>query len=188
MRVTAFATNTRRGQLAALELRHRRRARAEDRIRAAKHTGLTNLPLHAFAQNQIWCALVALACEITAWMQTLTLAGHHARRWEPKRLRYRLLSSAARLTRTARRILVRLPTPPVGRPHHHRHHPAPPPQRTRLNSRPPSLRPDPAPARGTGAHPRRHPGHCHTQLQQSSPSAAHTRRAITPDRATKDLG
>ena len=32
-RLTAFATNTRRGQLADLELRHRRRARCEDRIR-----------------------------------------------------------------------------------------------------------------------------------------------------------
>jgi len=31
-------------QLADLELRHRRRARCEDRIRAAKDTGLTNLP------------------------------------------------------------------------------------------------------------------------------------------------
>ena len=70
-RFTAFATNTARGQLADLELRHRRRARAEDRIRCAKDTGLTNLPLHEFAQNQIWCAIVALACELTAWMQML---------------------------------------------------------------------------------------------------------------------
>lgn len=53
MRVTAFATNTARGQLADLELRHRRRARCEDRIRNAKDTGLTNLPLHDFTQNQI---------------------------------------------------------------------------------------------------------------------------------------
>jgi hypothetical protein len=35
-RITAFVTNTRHGQLADLELRHRRRARAEDRIRCAK--------------------------------------------------------------------------------------------------------------------------------------------------------
>ena len=49
------------GNCADLELRHRRRARAEDRIRGAKDTGLTNLPLHDFAQNQIWCAIVALA-------------------------------------------------------------------------------------------------------------------------------
>ncbi len=45
LRVTAFATNTTRGQLADLELRHHRRARCEDRIRCAKDTGLTNLPL-----------------------------------------------------------------------------------------------------------------------------------------------
>ena len=76
-RVTAFATNTTTTspatRLAALELRHRRRARCEDRIRIAKDTGLTNLPLHGFAQNQIWCAIVALAVDLTAWMQLLAL-------------------------------------------------------------------------------------------------------------------
>jgi hypothetical protein len=74
-RYTAFATNTPPGgpgrQLADLELRHRRRARAEDRIRCAKDTGLQNLPLHDLAQNRIWCALVTLACELTAWAQLL---------------------------------------------------------------------------------------------------------------------
>jgi Transposase DDE domain group 1 len=44
-RFTCFATNTKTGQLADLELRHRRRARCEDRIRCAKDTGLRNLPL-----------------------------------------------------------------------------------------------------------------------------------------------
>ena len=52
-RFTAFATDAKTGQLADLELRHRRRARCEDRIRCAKDTGLRNLPLHGFAQNQI---------------------------------------------------------------------------------------------------------------------------------------
>jgi hypothetical protein len=56
-RITAFATNTAPGgpgrQLADLELRHRRRARAEDRIRVAKDTGLSNLPLHDLDQNRI---------------------------------------------------------------------------------------------------------------------------------------
>ncbi len=66
LRITAFATNTTGGQLPDLELRHRRRARAEDRIRNAKDTGLTNLPLHDFTQNQIWCAIVTLAAELTA--------------------------------------------------------------------------------------------------------------------------
>jgi hypothetical protein len=108
MRITAFVTNTTRGQLADLELRHRRRARAEDRIRCAKDTGLANLPLHDFASNEIWCALVALACELTAWMQTLALAGLEARRWEPKRLRLRLLAIPARHARTGRRRLLHL--------------------------------------------------------------------------------
>jgi hypothetical protein len=108
MRVTAFATNTARGQLADLELRHRRRARAEDRIRCAKDTGLTNLPLHDFDQNRIWCAIVALACELTAWLQTLALAGHQARRWEPKRLRLRLFSAAGRLAVSGRRVVLHL--------------------------------------------------------------------------------
>jgi hypothetical protein len=115
-RITAFATNTRPGgpgtQLPELELRHRRRARAEDRIRSAKDTGLTNLPLHDFAQNQIWCAIVALACELLAWLQMLALTGSDARRWEHKRLRLRLLSIPARLVRGARRTRLRLaPTP-----------------------------------------------------------------------------
>jgi hypothetical protein len=108
-RITAFATNTRRGQLADLELRHRRRARCEDRIRAAKDTGLRNLPLHDFAGNQIWCAIVALACELTAWTQMLALPGHPARRWEPKRLRLRLFSIAGRLATTGRRTVLHLP-------------------------------------------------------------------------------
>jgi len=107
-RITAFVTNTARGQLADLELRHRRRARVEDRIRNAKDTGLANLPLHDFAQNQIWCAIVALAADLLAWMQTLALTGHDARRWEPKRLRLRLLSIPARHARTGRRRLLHL--------------------------------------------------------------------------------
>jgi hypothetical protein len=78
--------------VADLELRHRRRARAEDRIRCARDTGPTNLPLRHCAQNPIWCAIVALACELTAWLQTLALSRHQARRWEPKRLR--LVSAA----------------------------------------------------------------------------------------------
>lgn len=108
MRITAFITNTTRGQLPDLELRHRRRARAEDRIRIAKDTGLTNLPLHSFAQNRIWCALVMLAVDLTAWMQLLALHDHPARRWEPKRLRYRLFTVPAALARTGRRVLLHL--------------------------------------------------------------------------------
>ena len=106
-RFTCFATSTRTGQLADLELRHRRRARCEDRIRCAKDTGLRNLPLHGYDQNQIWCEIVALACELLAWTQMLALHGP-ARRWEPKRLRLRIFSAAGRLVRGGRRLRLRL--------------------------------------------------------------------------------
>ena len=113
-RLTAFATNTTRGQLADLELRHRRRARCEDRIRNAKDTGLRNLPLHGFTANQIWCEIVALAADLTAWLQLLggtdpaDQTAHQARRWEPKRLRLRLLATAGRLAVSARRTVLHL--------------------------------------------------------------------------------
>ena len=101
-RITAFATNSRRGQLADLEVRHRRRARCEDRIRLAKDTGLNNLPLHDFNQNRIWCAIVMLACELTAWMQMLAYPGS----------RPPLGTKTAAATTVFRRRATRPPRPP----------------------------------------------------------------------------
>jgi hypothetical protein len=106
-RITCFATNTSRGQLAELELRHRRRARVEDRIRCAKDTGLANLPLHDTASNRVWLALVLLAVDLFTWTQTLALSGP-LRVAEPKTLRNRLLAVAGRVVRSGRRILLRL--------------------------------------------------------------------------------
>lgn len=64
MRLTCFATNTTGTPIAQLELRHRQRARAEDRIRAARDTGLRNLPLHDAAQNQVRLEIVQLALDL----------------------------------------------------------------------------------------------------------------------------
>jgi hypothetical protein len=124
-RFTCFVTGTRpggeHGQLADLELRHRRRrARCEDRIRCAKDTGLRNLPLHDFAANQIWLELVALATDLTAWIQMLAFTDHLARRWEPKRLRLRILDR--RTPGTRRQTAPPQTGPPLalGRPDRHR--------------------------------------------------------------------
>jgi hypothetical protein len=108
-RVTCFATNTRGGRLADLEVRHRQRARAEDRIRNLKDTGLRNLPLHGFAQNQIWLEVIALAADLIVWTQLLAWHDHPARRWEPKRLRLRLFGVAGRIVRGGHRRRLRLP-------------------------------------------------------------------------------
>ncbi|MCW2660210.1 MAG: transposase family protein [Mycobacterium sp.] len=107
-RITVFATNTAGARLADLELRHRLRARAEDRIRGLKDTGMTNLPLQAFTKNQIWLELVQLAAELLTWTQLLAWHDQPARTWEPKRLRLRLLAVAGRIITTGRQRILRL--------------------------------------------------------------------------------
>jgi hypothetical protein len=111
LRVTGFLTNTGHGgparQLADLELRHRRHARVEDRIRAAKDTGLRNLPFHDTAQNRIWVAIAALAQDLLAWCARLALPASAAG-YEPKRLRLRILATAGRLVRSARRHILHI--------------------------------------------------------------------------------
>jgi hypothetical protein len=111
MRVTGFLTNTAPGgpgrQLADLELRHRRHARVEDRIRAAKDTGLRNLPFHDMAQNRIWVAIAALAQDLLAWCARLALPAKAAS-YEPKRLRLRVLAVAGRIVRSARRHILHI--------------------------------------------------------------------------------
>jgi hypothetical protein len=96
------------GDPAVLEARHRGRARVEDAIRAAKNTGLRNLPFQTFTANEAWLELVLIAQDLLAWTQALLLDGDLARA-EPKRLRYRLLHTAARITRSGRRTLLHLP-------------------------------------------------------------------------------
>lgn len=90
-----------------MECRHRARARVEDHIRNDKQTGLQNLPFRDFEHNKVWLALVMLAHDLIAWTQTLLLGGELAR-CEPKRLRYRLLHTAARLAISGRHARLRL--------------------------------------------------------------------------------
>jgi Transposase DDE domain group 1 len=106
-RITCFATNSTSADPAWLDLRHRRRARCEDRIRNAKDTGAHNLPYKAFNANQIWLQLVLLAQTLTAHLQRLALSGDLVVA-EPKRLRLRLFAVAARLIRTGRRRILDL--------------------------------------------------------------------------------
>jgi hypothetical protein len=106
-RIVGMLTNTQGGQLPDLELRHRRHARVEDRIRNAKDTGVRNLPFHNLAQNRVWLAITALAQDLLAWTQRLALTGPAAS-YEPKRLRLRILAVAGRLIRTGRRQLLKI--------------------------------------------------------------------------------
>jgi hypothetical protein len=107
-RFQIIATNTASGQLQRLEARHRVHARVEDRIRCAKQTGLQHLPSRDYDINTAWCVAVAIAADLLAWTQLLTLDGDLARA-EPKTLRYRLLHTAARITRGQRRHHLKIP-------------------------------------------------------------------------------
>jgi hypothetical protein len=108
-RYQAFTTNTARGQLAFLEARHRAHARVEDRIRTGKDTGLGHLPSRYQQINAVWVELALIAADLLALAQSMLLTDEpELHRAEPKTLRYRLLHTAARITRGQRRVFLRL--------------------------------------------------------------------------------
>jgi thioesterase domain-containing protein len=110
MRHQVFLTDTPHGSGGSpqfLEVRHRAHARVEDRIRCGKTTGFGRFPSRHFAVNTVWLELSLTAIDLLAWMRTLLLDGELADA-EPKKLRYRLLHAAARITRAARRIHLRI--------------------------------------------------------------------------------
>ena len=108
-RYTCFLTDQDDGDIAVLELRHRGRARVEDRIRTGKDIGMRNLPHYAFAHNQTWLEISLIAQELLCWMRLLCLDGALALA-EPKKLRHRLLHTAGRVARHGRRTRLRLQT------------------------------------------------------------------------------
>jgi len=107
-RYQCFITDQRERALAKLELRHRLHARVEDRVQEATELGLGRLPFQALDPNETWFELVLLAQDLLAWLRRLVLEGELALA-KPKRLRHRLLHVAGRLTRSARRRILRLP-------------------------------------------------------------------------------
>jgi hypothetical protein len=106
-RFQAFATDTRAGQLAHLEARHRAHARVEDRIRCAKNTGLNRLPSRQFAINAAWVELALTAADLIA------LDPDHAAGWRPRPRR----TCEAALPAAARRRPDHPWTTPAVRPH-----------------------------------------------------------------------
>jgi hypothetical protein len=96
-----------RGQLAYLDAAHRVHARVEDAIRTGKDTGIGKFPSHDLAVNAAWMTASLTAATLLAWLRLLALDGDLARA-EPKTLRYRILHTAARLARSARRRRLKI--------------------------------------------------------------------------------
>lgn len=113
MRVTGFITDTGPRvvdhQIAGLELRHRQHARVEDRIRQAKAAGLANLPSRHFDENQAWLQVVMIAADLIAWTKLIAYRNTpQIARCEIQAFRYMILHAAARITRGARQIRLRI--------------------------------------------------------------------------------
>jgi len=102
-RHTAFITNTAGADIAGLELRQRQRARAENVIRDAKATGLSNLPFDDIVNNDVWMQLCFAANDLLAWAQHIGCTAQ-MRRATPKTIRHRLLHVAAAITPNGRRL------------------------------------------------------------------------------------
>jgi hypothetical protein len=108
-RYQCLATDTGRGQLAFLEARHRAHARVEDRVKAIKQTGMGRFPSREFPINQAWLQLALTAADLIAWTQTILLDGALAVA-EPKKLRYQLLHTAARIVHGQRQVRIKIDT------------------------------------------------------------------------------
>jgi hypothetical protein len=109
MRHQVMATDTPvgGGSIQYLEARHRAHARVEDRIRTGKDSGFGRFPSRVFAINAAWLELALVGIDLLAWTQALLLHGDLAAA-EPKKLRYRLLHVAARITRSSRQTRLRI--------------------------------------------------------------------------------
>ena len=106
-RFAAILTDQSDTDIAYLEARHRGHARVEDRIRTGKDTGMAKLPFQDFTMNEVWLEISLIAQDLLAHTKALCLDGELAA-CEPKRLRYRLLHVAGRLSFHARRAILRL--------------------------------------------------------------------------------
>jgi len=95
------------GPLAFIDARHRAHARVEDRIRTGKATGFGRFPSRQANINTAWLELALTGIDLLAWTQILLLDGTLAKA-EPKTLRYRLLHTAAKITRGGRRTWLRI--------------------------------------------------------------------------------
>ena len=110
-RYCPFATDTPQpggGSIQYLEARHRSHARVEDRIRCGKTTGFGRFPSRHKEINAAWLEIALTGIDLISWCQTILIDEQHLARCEPKTLRYRLLHTAARITRGARRTRLRI--------------------------------------------------------------------------------
>jgi Transposase DDE domain group 1 len=102
-----FVTN-RADALEIVEAEHRQHAVVELHIRDLKDQALAHFPSGRFFANAAWTVIAALAHNLLRWTSLLGLPGQTLR--AARTLRRRLLALPGRLTRSARRWTLHLPT------------------------------------------------------------------------------
>ena len=95
------------GDPAELDAHHRAHARIENTIADLKDSGLARMPFSDYHANTAWTQLVALSLTLVKWFQQLRLTGPLAKA-SPKRLRWQLWHTPARLVRSSRKWTLRL--------------------------------------------------------------------------------
>lgn len=103
----AFITD-RAGDALTLETDHRRHAEIENAIRDLKYgVALNHLPSGRFAANAAWLAVQVMAHNLARWTSRIALGETLV---TTKTLRRRLFGLVGRITRSARRLTLHLPT------------------------------------------------------------------------------
>ncbi len=95
------------GEPVELDRQMRAHAHVEDHIGRLKDSGLERFPFTNFQANQAWLQTVMWAADLARWFQLLCLVGPLARA-KPRRLRWTLWHTPARIITTARRDVIRI--------------------------------------------------------------------------------
>lgn len=95
------------GPMLDLETDHRRHAEVELAIRDLNGMGLAHLPTKSFGGNAAWLVLNTIAHNLTRWTARL---GLHLGRVTTKTFRRKIYTVGARITRTACRLHLHLPS------------------------------------------------------------------------------
>ena len=90
-----------------LDAHMRDHAHVEDHIKRLKDSGLERFPFTDLDANRAWMQLVCCAADLVRWFQHLCCTGQLATA-EPKRLRWSLWHTPARIVRRAGRDIVRI--------------------------------------------------------------------------------
>jgi len=90
-----------------LDWHMRAHAHVEDHIKRLKDSGLERFPFTDLDANRAWLQLVCTGADLVRWFQQLCCTGS-LKTAEPKRLRWTLWHTPARIVRRAGRVIVRI--------------------------------------------------------------------------------